>query len=208
MSGDTDVNGGPNSDDVAGALAQRTTDFSGSGLLGLFNVVENAGADGVGSDAIELTLGASTMLYDKDGFHLGGSGALRYMNGGVDSFVEHGPGVPLAVESQDIDSFLLDVGVDLSYQVTQQFTVAGRLGYVHEMSDSEHSVSSTFAASGTDAQLFSVSAPGIDGQAVTLNAGLFYDLNENTRLGATYHGEFGGESMPTQTFGISAAYGF
>jgi outer membrane autotransporter protein len=56
--------------------------------------------------------------------------------------------------------------------------------------------------------MFSVTAPGIDGQAVTMGVGLFYDISENTRVGATYRGEFGGESLPTQTFGIGATYGF
>nr|WP_292610192.1 DUF5801 repeats-in-toxin domain-containing protein [Nitrobacter sp. 62-13] len=77
VAGDTDVNGGPNSDDVAGAPAQRTTDFSGAGLLGLFNVVEHAGADGVGSESFQLSftgLGSTTVASGADALGHWGDG--------------------------------------------------------------------------------------------------------------------------------------
>jgi hypothetical protein len=66
----------------------------------------DAKADNIGSDAVELDLAVSTVLYEKNDLRLSPSLALRYITGNVDSFTENGPGVPLAVDSQDIDSVL------------------------------------------------------------------------------------------------------
>jgi outer membrane autotransporter protein len=168
----------------------------------------DATADSIGSDAVELSLGVSSVVYENQGFRVAPSGALRYMGGSVDNFVEKGPGVPLAVDSQDIDTVLFDVGFDLSYQLMERLSLAGRVGYVDILSNSEESVSASFAASGPAGVPFAVSAPGIHNQAVTLGVGLFYDITENTRIGATYRGEFRTESQSSQTFGLGASYGF
>ncbi len=165
-------------------------------------------ANGVGADAFELVIGTSTILYEKESFFVSPSASLRYMSGTVDGFTEAGPGVPLAVESQDIDSVLLDVGVDVSYEITDRLSAGGRLGYVHAVSDSDNAVTSSFAASGAAGQSFQVTSPGIDEQAVTLGAGLFYDINDAVRVGATYRGEFGSESKSTQSFGLGATFSF
>jgi uncharacterized protein with beta-barrel porin domain len=98
--------------------------------------------------------------------------------------------------------------VDLSYQVQERVSLVGRVGYIDDLSSSDESVSATFAASGANAQSFSVSAPGIDNQAFTLGLGLYYDLNDSARLGVTYRGEFRTDSQSSQTFGIGASYGF
>ncbi|MES2924057.1 MAG: autotransporter domain-containing protein [Verrucomicrobiota bacterium] len=164
--------------------------------------------DNIDSDAVELSLGVSSVVYEKHGLRVSPGAALRYIGGKVDSFVENGAGIPLAVESQDIDTFLFDVGIDLSYQVTECLSLAGRVGYMDNLSDPDESVSATFAASGPAGVPFAVGAPGIDNQAVTLDLGLYYDITENARVGATYRAEFRTESETSQTFGIGASYGF
>ncbi len=168
----------------------------------------DAKADDIGSDAIELVLGVSTVVYEKDRLRVSPGGAFRYMTGSVDGFEENGPGVPLTVDSQDIEALLIDVGVDLNYQLQDKLSLVGRVGYVSDLSSSDESVSASFAASGPDGLPFSVSAPGIDNQAITLGLGLFYDINDNTRMGVTYRGEFRTDSLSSQTFGIGASYGF
>jgi outer membrane autotransporter protein len=55
---------------------------------------------------------------------------------------------------------------------------------------------------------FSVSSPGIDQQAFTFGFGVFYDLNDNTRIGATYRGEIPVDSNYAQSFGLGVSYGF
>jgi outer membrane autotransporter protein len=165
-------------------------------------------ADGIASDAFEFLIGTSTVVYEKEGFLISPSASFRYMSGSVDSFTESGAGVPLTVESQDFDSLLLDVGVDFTYEITERFSVGGRLGYVQELADSDHTVSSTFAASGAAAQDFQVTAPGMDDQAITLGAGLFYDVSDAVRVGATYRGEFGSDSQPSQSIGLGATFAF
>jgi outer membrane autotransporter protein len=122
--------------------------------------------------------------------------------------VENGPGVPLAVRSQDIDTVLLDVGVNFDYQLQKRFSLAGRLGYIQDFSDSDENLSAIFAASGGYGQPFSVSAPGVDQQAFTLGIGLFYDINDSTRIGVTYRGEIPVDSNYAQTFGLGLSFGF
>ncbi len=167
-----------------------------------------ATADGISSDAIELSLGVSTVVYEKDKLRLSPSAAFRYITGSVDAFDEEGSGVGLNVDSQDINSLLFDMGVDVSYQIEEKLQFVGRLGYIHALSQSDETLSATFAASGTSGLPFTVDAPGIDRQAFTLGLGLYYDINENTRVGATYRGEYRFDSQASQTFGVGISYGF
>ena len=168
----------------------------------------DAKANGIGSDALELSLGISTVLHEKNGFRVTPTAALRYLTGEVDGFVEGGPGVPLAVGSQDIDALLLDIGVNFTYQAQERTTLFGRLGYTQDFSSSDETVSATFAASGPAGMPFSVSAPGIDQQAFTFGLGVFYDINDFARIGTTYLGEIPMDSNYAQTIGIGFSYGF
>ena len=168
----------------------------------------DANADDIGSDALELALGVSTVVYKKDCLQVSPTAALRYMTGRVDGFVESGSGVALAVDSQDVGTLLLDIGVDVNYQLMEKVSLVGRVGYTDDLSNSDESVSASFAASGPNGLPFSVNAPGIDSQALTVGLGLFYDVNDSTRLGLTYRGEFRTDSTSSQTFGIGASYGF
>ena len=168
----------------------------------------DARANSIGSDSLELALGVSTVLYDKDGLRLSPTAAFRYMTGGVDSFVESGPGVPLAVGSQDVDTLVFDIGLNFNYQVQQRLSLVGRLGYIQPFSNSDENLSAAFAGSGPAGTLFSVSSPGIDHQAFSFGLGVFYDLNDNTRIGATYRGEIPLDSNYAQTFGLGVSYGF
>lgn len=165
-------------------------------------------ADGIGSGAIELALAVSSVVYEKDNLRISPTGGFRLMSGEVDGFEEDGAGVPLAAEDQDIESFLVDVGVDFSYQVHERFTMVGRLGYIHDLADSDQDVTATFANSGPNADSFTVTAPGIDNQGATIGLGFYYDMTDAARLGLTYYSEFGGDSLPTQTVGLSASVTF
>lgn len=168
----------------------------------------DASADGIGADAVELSLGVSSVFYEKDGLRLGAGTSLRYIGGSVDGFEEDGPGVALDVDSQDVDAVLFEIGVDLSYQLTEHLSFAGRLGYVGDLSSSDNDVTASFAATGAQGVPFTVNAAGIDDQAAILGAGLFYDINDSTRVGVTYRGEFRSDSQSSQSIGIGASYGF
>ncbi len=167
-----------------------------------------AKAEGTGSDAVEFTLGVSSVAYKNRGFQLIPSAIFRYTTGSVDHFDEGGSGVNLAVKSQDINSSLLDLGVDMEYAFDSKVSLIGRVGYVFDFSDSDHSVSATFLNGASTGQQFSVNAPGMDNEAVTLDAGAFYDINDHTRLGLTYRGEFRIDSEYSQSFGLGLSYGF
>ncbi|MCP5533963.1 MAG: hypothetical protein H7A48_12395 [Akkermansiaceae bacterium] len=164
-------------------------------------------ADGVGSDAFELSLGVSTVAWEKDGFRVTPGATFRYIHGGVDSFRETGPGAALAVQSQDIDSPLLDLGVDFDYVVRPGFTLAGHLGYMFDLNGSGESVTASGTAAG--ATPFSVGVPGIDNDAFILGAGAFYDINDSLRVGITYRGEFrSSDSDSYHSVGIGASLSF
>ena len=165
-------------------------------------------ADGIKSGAIELTLGVGTVVYEKNNLRISPTGGFRLMSGSVDSIKEEGAGVPLVVDEQDIESFLLEVGVDFSYQVLERFSVVGRLGYIQNLSDTDQDVTATFAKSGPGADSFTVTAPGIDTQGVTVGVGLYYDMTESARMGLMLNSEFGSDSLPSQTFGLGLTYGF
>ncbi|MCF7732023.1 MAG: autotransporter domain-containing protein [Akkermansiaceae bacterium] len=167
-----------------------------------------ANADSIGSDAFELALGVNTVVYERDGFVVAPSAGFRYMTGSVDGFVERGTGVGLVVASQDIDSFLFDIGVDFSYQVEKRLSLVGRIGYIFDVSDSDETVSASFAATGPNGLPFSVYAPGFDNQGFTLGLGAYYDINDSTRVGLTYNGEFRTDSNSSHTIGVGVSYGF
>ena len=167
-----------------------------------------ADADDIDSHAIEFAIGLRTVAFEKSGFKLSPGATLRYLGGDVDGFVEGGPGVPLKVEEQDIDSVLLDLAVDVEYKLREHITLAGTIGYVTDFRDSAESMESSFAATGALGRSFLVSAPGIDNDAVVLGLGAFYDLNDATRAGLTYRSEFRPDSQDAHVFGIGVSCGF
>ena len=191
------------------------TTITGSLSYGNYNFDSNrrsyggaARADGIGSDAFEMALGVRTVSFEQGGFRMIPNATVRYMSGSVDGFVEDGgPGVRLRVDSQDIESLLLDVGVDLEYQV-QKFTLVGNVSYVTDFLNSSNTVSAKFAASGIDARPFSVAAPGIDDEGLVIGLGAYYDIKETARIGLNYRCEFRKNSENSQTVGLGASFGF
>ncbi|MES2920442.1 MAG: autotransporter domain-containing protein [Verrucomicrobiota bacterium] len=165
-------------------------------------------ADDISSDAVEFTLGASTVVYEKNGLRVSPHGSLSYIGGHVDDFTEKGTGVPLKVGSQDIDTVLLDLGVDVEYKVHDRVTLAGNLGYVTDFGNSSEDIAATFAASGASARPFSVSSPGIDDDAVVIGLGVYYDFTETIRAGLNYRGDLGFDSKDAQSIGVSASFAF
>ena len=167
-----------------------------------------ATANGIGSDALEFAIGVSTVAYEEDKFRIRPSAGIRYLSGSVDGFMERGGGVNLDVESQDLDSLLVELGANFEYDVQENFSIFGHLGYVTDFEDSDHTVSARFAASGASGRQFGVNAPGIDDQAFVVGLGGYYDVTPNARVGFNYRGEFRSSSQTTHTVGIGASYGF
>ena len=167
----------------------------------------NVFAEGIHSDAFEFTLGVSTVVYEKHGFRITPSAMLRHMTGGVNGFTEAGPGTSLAVASQDIDSSLLELGIDLDYAVRPDFRLVGHLGYIFDLDGSSESVSARNTAAGS--LPFSVSAPGIDNEALVIGAGAYYDVTDNLRVGLTYRSDFrSSDSESSHSVGIGASLSF
>jgi len=167
-----------------------------------------AEADGIGSSAVGFAFGFTTVAYEKDNLRLSPGASFRYTTGSVDGFDEEGPGIRLNVKDQDIESLLLDIGVDISYQIQEKLQFVGRVGYIHDLSQSDETMSAAFAASGSAGLPFTVDAPGIDNQAFTLGLGLMYDLDDLTRFGVQYRLEARMNSQASQTIGIGISRGF
>ena len=149
----------------------------------------------------------STVACETGGFRVIPSAMFRYMHGTVDSFTETGAGAALAVDSQDISSPLLELGVDFDYLVQPKLTLVGHLGYTFDLDGSDESVGARSIAAG--GLPFSVNAPGIDHDAFVLGAGAYYDINDSFRVGLTYRGEFrSSDSDSSQSVGIGASIAF
>jgi len=195
--------------------ASKTT-LTGSLSYGSFNYDASrqsyggsAKADGINSDAFEMSLGVRTVSFESGGLRLIPNASVRYIKGSVDGFVEDsGPGAKLRVGSQGISSMLADVGVDIEYKVMEHLTLLGNVSYVTDFLDGDTNISAKFAASGISARPFSVTAPGIDDQGLVLSIGAQYDLSDNARIGVNYRNEFHQSSRDAQTFGIGASFGF
>ena len=165
-------------------------------------------ADDISSDALEFAVGVRTVVYEKDGFRVTPNAALRYLDGSVDGFTESGSGVPLEVGGQDIESLLLELGVDVEYKLLEQVTLTGSLRYVTDFCNSSESINASFAATGTLARPFAVSAPGIDDEAVALGLGVYYDFNETMRASLSYSADFRFDSEDAHAIGVGASFGF
>ena len=167
-----------------------------------------ASANDISSDAVEISVGVRTTAYDKHGVRVTPKATLRYLGGNVDGFTESGPGVPLKVGGQDIESVLLDLGAEVDYKPIDKLALVASLDYVCDFSDSSEQIDGSFVSSGALAQPFAVSAPGIEDEAVVLGLGAFYDVNETIRVGLNYRADFRFDSQDAHTFGIGASFGF
>ena len=165
-------------------------------------------ADSIGASAIELSIGVSTVMYEKDGVTLSPNATLRYFDGSVDGFDESGSGVKLTVDSQDISSVILDVGIDANVTLKDNFSLIGRIGYMHEFSESDETVGARFSATGVNAVPFAVNAIGIDHQAFLIGAGLCYDFAGGARMGISYHGEYRMDAQSSQNVYLGYSVGF
>lgn len=165
-------------------------------------------SDDVGSDGVELMLGARSTIYQKFGLRVMPNAAVRYLGGTVESFTESGSGVALAVGSRDIESLVLEVGVDAEYKLHERVTLIGNIGYVRDFGDSEDSINATFATSGALARPFSVFAPGIDDDGVAVGLGVSFDFSETIRANLGYRGEFRFDAENAQAFTAGFSFGF
>lgn len=168
----------------------------------------DVGSDDVGSDGVEIMLGARSAVYQNFGLRVMPTAALRYLGGSVEGFTESGSGVALEVGGQDIESWMLEVGVDAEYKPRERVTLFGNLGFVTDFGDSEDSINASFAASGALARPFTVFAPGIDEDGVALGLGVSYDFSETMRANLGYRGDFRFDAENAHAFSVGLSLGF
>lgn len=165
-------------------------------------------AEDISSKAVELSLGASTVAWQGRGFTVRPHAEIRHTNGSVDSFTESGAGVPLDVASQDIDVWVAELGVETSWKIRPDLELAGNIGYIAGLGDSDETLRASFARSGPGGRRFSVSAPGIEDDALVLGLGLYHDINETIRAGLTWQGELREGDTDSHSFGLGASWSF
>ena len=133
---------------------------------------------------------------------------VRYMTGSVDRFTEVGNGINLSVNEQELQSLILELGVNFEYDIRKDLGLVGHLGYMSDFEDSDNTVAARFDAAGAAGRQFGVNAPGVDDEAFVLGLGGYYDFIPGARLTVNYRVEQRAASQVTHTFGIGANYGF
>lgn len=163
------------------------------------------GADGVDSNAYELVLGIKTIALQSERFRLIPSGALRYMNGSVDGFIESGPGVRMAVDELDIKSLLLDLALAAEFDLTEKATLSANLGYLHDFRNTGNMITGRYLGGGNPVRVL---GQGIDDQAFVIGLGAWYDINSSFRLGINWRSAFYSSSKTTNSLGFGGSFEF
>ena len=167
-----------------------------------------ATAEDIGSKAVELSLGASGVAWQGRGLTVRPHAEIRHTHGSVDSFTETGPGVPLDVAGQDIDAWLAELGVETSWKIRPNLELAGNLGWITGIGDSGETLGASFLRSGPGGRRFSVTAPGVEDDALVLGLGLYYDVTDTIRAGLTWQGELRDGDTDSHSFGLGATWSF
>jgi outer membrane autotransporter protein len=189
---------------VSASLSRGVYEFDAQRQSFQGPVMENE----IDSHAWELAVGVRTLAYEKRDLRISPYATLRYLNGQVDGFAESGAGVALQVGSQDIESLILDLGVEAEYKLLDRLTLFGALSYVTDFQDSSENITSSFVASGPLGRQFAVSAPGVDDEAIALSLGLGYDITDAVRVNLNYRGDLRFDSQDAHSIGLGLSFGF
>lgn len=162
-------------------------------------------ANNIDSHALELALGFETVAWRNDRFRLVPRGAIRYLDGHVDGFTETGPGVRMKVDSIDIASCLLELGLDAEFDFNAATTLHSHLGVMTDLYGSGETVSGSYLGGGLPVR---VTAPGVDGEAFTLGLGASFTVNETTRLDLNWRSEFREGSQDTHLLSLGGRVSF
>lgn len=157
------------------------------------------------SDVIDYFITVKGDAYKNDKFRLTPSLGIHYIDSDVDSFTEKGGLLPLSVRGMSEDALLAELELRAEYAVTSNFLINGTVGYTHNFSDADRSVSSSFIAGGSP---FTVNAPGLGEDFFTLGVGAVWYINEAFTLGAGYRAQFGSDSEMSNSFGAGLSYSF
>jgi len=162
-------------------------------------------ADDIGSSALEISLGLESTVIEHDAFRLSGLGELRYLNGSVDSFVEGGSGVRMAVGEMDVDELLFELGVVAEFDLSDRATLSAQLGYQADLRSSGNRINGRYLGGGLPV---SVLAPGIGNQALIFALGADIDVTESCSVGIHWRTEFRDSSQNLNLLSLSTGLTF
>lgn len=169
-----------------------------------------AGFSNVDSDALELFLGASSLVYQNDRFRLLPTAGLRYVCGGMDGFTESagGPGSPvaLAVDEDTYQSALAELSLRGEADLTDRLALDGQIGYSISLGGDDPAVLNSRFASGS--RSFRTTADGLDDDAFFLGLGATWQIRDNLGLGLHWRADFRSDADPENRVGLSAGFRF
>ena len=186
---------------VDGGLTYGKYDFDGTR-----NTLDGvANFSGVGSNVFDVFASVKGDVYKNDKLRLSPALSLHYLTSSVDSINETAAGTALSVGSMDEDALLAEIDLNLEYKVAPSVRLLGNIGYTHNFIDSNRGVSASFVNGGS---AFSVTAPGMGQDILSVGAGASWNVTDAFTLGVNYRAAFGSDSKVSNSLGVSASYAF
>ena len=111
----------------------------------------------------------------------------------------------MKVDGYDLDSLLLELGVDGEMKLSERGFLTGHLGFLMNFKETGNWISGRYVGGGTPV---SVWAPGGDEQALDLGLGTWLDLSTHTRVGMSWRSELRDSSPDLHLLSLGATVGF
>jgi hypothetical protein len=170
----------------------------------------SASFSNVDSDALELFLGISSIMYQDHGFRLLPAAGLRYVSGTMDGFAETsgaaGSPIALVVDRDSYQHALAELSLRAEADVTATLTLDGLLGVsVGLGGDDPTGLNARFA---TGSRPFRATAAGLDDDAVFLGLGANWRIRDNFAMGLHWRADFREDADMENTVGLSTSIRF
>ncbi len=170
----------------------------------------SASFSNVDSDALELFLGISSLMYQDHGFRLLPAAGLRYVSGSMDGFAETsgatGSPIALVVDRDSYQHALAELSLRAEADVTATLTLDGLLGVsVGLGGDDPAGLNARFA---TGSRPFRATAAGLDDDAVFLGLGANWRIRDNFAMGLHWRADFREDADMENTVGLSTSIRF
>lgn len=139
--------------------------------------------DGINATTLEFGLGFKAALIDNDYFKFSPFVSANYITSDVDSFSETGSINSVSVRDHEKSLFLLNYGLETEWRPTANaFGLTAKVVFQNNFGDDDTDFDSAFA-SGSD---FNIIAPGLSDKTIEGRVGMFYQLSDSARIGASY----------------------
>jgi autotransporter-associated beta strand protein len=164
----------------------------------------------VDSDALDLFLGISSLMYQDHGIRLLPAASLRYVSGEMNRFAETsgaaGSPIPLAVDRDSYQHVLAELSLRAEADVTAALTLHSALGVsVGLGGDDPAGLNARFA---TGSRPFRATAAGLGDDALFLGLGANWRVRDNFALGFHWRADFRDDADVENAVGLSTSVQF